>query len=212
MTTAAWALLAVTLVIAAVDWWAVVTERRTVEYVCKPGTMVALIAMVLALDPATPTIRTWFVIALVCSLAGDVFLMLPKDLFVPGLVSFLLGHIAYVAGLLTGHESLPLTGLGIVFVALAVLFILPRLLPAVKEAEPALVPPVVVYMVVISSMVIAAWGTAVALAIIGACLFYASDATLAWNRFIEERPNGRLAVMTTYHLGQIGLALALVSL
>ena len=212
MTTAAWALLAVTLVVAVVDWWAVVTERRTVEYICKPGTMVALVAMVLALDPATPAVRSWFVVALICSMAGDIFLMVPKDLFVPGLVAFLLGHIAYVAGLVIGHQSLPLTGLGLVFVVLAITFILPRLLPAVRAAEPGLVPPVVVYMVVISSMVIAAWGTSVVLAIAGACLFYASDATLAWNRFVHEYPRGRLAVMTTYHLGQVGLALAVVSL
>src|SRR3954454_21049560 len=101
MTTAAWGFLALTLVIAVVDWIAVVTERRTVEYVCKPATMVGLIATVLALTPNDPTIRVWFVIALVCSLAGDVFLMLPRDLFVPGLVAFLLGHIAYVVGLVS---------------------------------------------------------------------------------------------------------------
>ena len=43
--------------------------------------------------------RAWFVAALVLSLAGDVFLMLPKDLFVFGLGAFLLGHLAYIVGL-----------------------------------------------------------------------------------------------------------------
>jgi len=61
-------------------------------------------------------------------------------------------------------------------------------------------------------MVIGAWGSAVALAVVGALLFYASDATLAWGRFVHEHRFGHLAVMTTYHLGQIGLALSLVSL
>ena len=43
--------------------------------------------------------RAWFVAALVLSLVGDVFLMLPQDLFVFGLGSFLLGHIAYIVGM-----------------------------------------------------------------------------------------------------------------
>jgi hypothetical protein len=45
---------------------------------------------------------------------------------------------------------------------------------------------------------------------VGAGLFYVSDALIAWNRFIEARPWGDLAIIVTYHLGQIGLALALV--
>jgi len=32
---------------------------------------------------------------LVCSLAGDVFLMLPEDRFIPGLASFLAAQICY---------------------------------------------------------------------------------------------------------------------
>jgi len=212
MTTAAWGLLGLTLLIAVVDWVAVVTDNRTVEYVCKPATMVALIGMVLALTPHTPHLRLWFVVALVCSLAGDVFLMLPQDLFIPGLVSFLLGHIAYVVGLASAFDSIPLAGVGIVLVTLAVAVMLPRLLPGAKAEAPELVPPVIVYVLVISAMVVSAWGSATPLAIAGALLFYASDASLAWNRFVHEHPKGRLLVMTTYHLGQVGLALSLVSL
>jgi uncharacterized membrane protein YhhN len=73
-----------------------------------------------------------------------------------------------------------------------------------------MVGPVVAYLVVISAMVVSAFGTAAAWAIVGAFLFYVSDATLAWNRFIEQRRFGPLAVMVTYHLGQIGLVAWLV--
>ena len=62
----------------------------------------------------------------------------------------------------------------------------------------------------ISGMVVAAFGRASVAAVTGALLFYASDATLAWNRFVEGRRRGRLAVMVTYHLGQLGLVLSLV--
>ena len=60
-------------------------------------------------------------------------------------------------------------------------------------------------------MVVMAFGTSVPAAIVGALLFYASDGILGWNRFVQPLPHGRLAVMTTYHLGQIGLVLALAS-
>ena len=39
----------------------------------------------------------------------------------------------------------------------------------------------------------------------GATLFYLSDATLAWNRFVEQRRFGQIGVMTTYHLSQASL-------
>jgi uncharacterized membrane protein YhhN len=66
-------------------------------------------------------------------------------------------------------------------------------------------------MAVISLMVMMAFGTAAPIAILGAVLFYASDGILGWNRFVQPLPHGRLAVMTTYHLGQIGLVLALAT-
>ena len=67
-------------------------------------------------------------------------------------------------------------------------------------------------MLVISVMVASAVGTLDALAIVGACLFYTSDALIAWTRFIQDFRHGRLAVMVTYHLAQFGLVLSLVTL
>ncbi len=75
---------------------------------------------------------------------------------------------------------------------------------------PRLGAPVAIYMAVISFMVVSAFGTALPFAIVGAVLFYISDGVLGWNRFVDPLPHGRLIVMTTYHLGQIGLVLALV--
>jgi uncharacterized membrane protein YhhN len=53
-------------------------------------------------------------------------------------------------------------------------------------------------------------GTASAFAIAGALLFYVSDSLIAVTNFIQDHPMGRLAVMVTYHLAQVGLVLALV--
>lgn len=211
MTGAALLLLALTLVVAAGDWHAVHHGIKPLEYLCKPLTMVVLIAAALALDVADPTVRTWFVAALVLCLIGDVFLMLPQDLFVFGLGSFLLGHIAYVIGMQVDGIDAARFGIGVLVVLVAMAIIGLRILRGVSQgAEPELVGPVTAYMVVISAMAASAIGTGHVAAVVGAGSFYASDALIAWNRFLRETAHGRLAIIVTYHLGQVGLVLSLI--
>ena len=82
MNATAALLVAFTLVVAVVDWIAVGTGKRTAEYVFKPLTMVVLIAAAVAIDPVNDTMKVLFIGALVFSLFGDVFLMVPRNLFV----------------------------------------------------------------------------------------------------------------------------------
>jgi uncharacterized membrane protein YhhN len=204
-------LLAATLLVAGVDWWATWNQRQQVRYVAKPATLVLLIGVAVTLDPVDPAIRVAMVVGLVLSLAGDVFLMLPERWFVAGLGAFLLGHIAYVVGLQLAPTSVAWSVVGIVVVLGAVAVVGRRIVAGVRAGDhPELAVPVIAYLVVISAMVISAFGTTAAWAIVGASLFYASDATLAWNRFLEPRRFGPLAVIVTYHLGQVGLVLWLV--
>jgi uncharacterized membrane protein YhhN len=212
MTGVSWALLGVFAVFALTDWWAVWVDKVTVRYVAKPATLAALVGVAATLDPSrSDRIRWWLVAGLVLSLAGDVFLMLDEKWFVAGLGSFLLGHIAYVVGLQLAPTSLGWSLVGLAVVGVAIATIGRRIVSGVAGgAHREMVGPVIAYLLVISTMVVSAFGTAGAWAIIGACLFYASDATLAWNRFLELRRFGPLAVMVTYHLGQLGLVLWLV--
>ena len=204
-------LLALAMVAAVGDWIAVHRGQKLLEYVCKPATLALLIATALALDPDQGDVRTWFVVALVFCLFGDVFLMLPQDVFVPGLVAFLLGHLAYIGGMLADGVVLSRFGIGLLVVALAVAVIGLTILRAVRAGpEPEMVGPVSAYMLVISAMVASAVGVGHALGIAGAGLFYASDSLIAWNRFIGETRHGRVAIMVTYHLAQVGLVLSLV--
>ncbi len=211
MTGLATAAFAATLVLAAIDWYAVGTGSQRLEDVAKPLTMVALIVAAVALDPVDGTARTWFVIALALSLLGDVFLLRAETRFVPGLASFLLGHLAYVAGL----RMLGSSTAGLIVAIVAVLIAMPTIgLPVLRAvrrgSEPELLAPVTVYIVVISAMVLAAGGSGRVIAFAGALSFYASDALIAWNRFVQQYPWGRVAIIVTYHLGQIGLVLSLV--
>lgn len=212
MTSTSWTLLAVAAACALVDWYAVAADRRRVEYLFKPATLVALIGVALALDPADDAVRVWFVAALVFSLGGDVLLMLPRNLFVSGLATFLVGHVCYVVGLQVAGMTAVAFLIGLALVAVALVVVGTPLVRAVRAGpKPALAGPVLAYMAVISLMVASAIGTLLALAIVGSALFYVSDASLGWNRFVRPLPQGRLIVMTTYHLGQAGLVLSLAT-
>jgi uncharacterized membrane protein YhhN len=208
----AFLLLALALAVAVADWIAVHAGIRSLEYVCKPLTMVVLIAVALELDVSSDLERGAFIVALVFSLLGDVFLMIPDERwFVFGLGAFLAAHLAYVVGLWIAGVSLVAFAAGLVIVAFAMVMLGQRIYRAVRHGDqPELALPVGMYIGVISLMVASAIGTRSPMAIAGASLFYASDALIAWNRFIHEYPWGRVAIMMTYHLGQIGLVLSLI--
>ncbi len=211
MTGAAFLLIALALTAASGDWLAVHQDNKVLEYLCKPLTMVLLIGATLALDVDDGAVRTWFVVALVLCLAGDVFLMLPKDRFVLGLASFLLGHIAYIVGMHVDGVDGGRFFVGIVLV-MAVLAVLGTLILRGVRAgpDPKLAGPVVAYMFVISAMVASAIGVGHVAGVVGAGLFYVSDALIAWNRFLRETRYADLAMMVTYHLAQLALVLSLV--
>ena len=211
MNGPAFVLLALALAAAAFDWVAVHQQQRLLEYVCKPLTLGLLVACALALDPSDEAVRAWFVAALVLCLIGDVFLMLPQDLFVFGLGSFLLGHVAYIVGMHVDGVDGTRFLIGIVIVMVLLALIGTRILRGVRAGpEPELAGPVVAYMFVISAMVASAIGVGHPAGVIGASLFFASDALIAWNRFIGETRQGALAIIITYHLAQVGLVLSLV--
>ena len=211
MTTAAWVGLAVAAAFAIGNWTAVTRGSKPLEYLCKPATMVALLVVALAVEPEIDGRRTWFVVALALSLAGDVFLMLPRDLFVPGLVAFLLGHIAYVVGLRVEGPGATAVVVGAVVVLAVATVVGTRVVGAVRRgSQSELTGPVVAYMAVISAMVACALATGNVLAGAGAGLFFVSDALIAWNRFVQPLVWAPVTIMITYHLGQAGLVTSLV--
>jgi uncharacterized membrane protein YhhN len=212
MTSSAWLCLVIAGGFAIGDWYAVVTKRARVEYWCKPLTIVFLMGVAASIDVSDSSAQHWFVAALGLSLIGDIFLMLPRDLFVPGLVAFLLAHIAYIAGMWAGGVSGLVFVLGLAIVSVAALVIGGRIIAAVRRGpNREMAGPVGAYMVVISLMVASAIGTQTSLAIAGAALFFASDALIAWDRFVTPRPWHGLGIIVTYHLAQAGLTLSLIA-
>jgi uncharacterized membrane protein YhhN len=211
VTALATAALALAAVFAIGDWIARGTDNKTLEYVCKPATLASLIVVAIALDPAAGngTRRTWFVVALVFCLAGDVLLMLPQDLFVGGLAAFLVGHLCYIGGFWADGPSAVAFAIAVVVTVVLVAPIAVRVLGAVR-AEPELRVPVAAYIVVLAAMLASALASGNVVAAVGAALFVASDSMIAWDRFVRSFPGAGVAIMVTYHLGQAGLVLSLL--
>jgi uncharacterized membrane protein YhhN len=212
MTTAAWVFLGAAAVLAVLDWIAVARGTRALEYVAKPGATLALVGVAATLEPLHGDTRTLFVLALLASLAGDVFLMLPGDRFVAGLASFLVAQALYTAGFaLHGGSAADYLVGALVATALVVPLSL-RFVGALRRSDRGgLVPPVAVYMGAIGAMAASAVASGNAFAVVGALLFVTSDALIAETRFVGARPWGPVAIMVTYHLAQAGLVLSLLA-
>jgi len=210
VTPAAWVLLGATGLVAAADWFAVVTSRRTLEYAAKPAVMVGLIGVAVALEPVSQVERIFFIVALALGLLSDVFLMLPSDLFLAGLVAAFVEHLAYIAGFRARDLHTGLLAIALVVALVSVAVVMPTVYRALRKSHPSLVAPVIAYVAVFVVMVASAGGTGSGVALAGALLFFYSDALLAWNKFVKPVEWGRFVNIITYHSGQALLVLSLV--
>lgn len=213
MNQAAWGLLLGAGISAAADWLAVAAHSRSIRFLTKPAVMVFLILFALAIRPVHGSERGWLVAGLALGLAGDLLLLGEgTSSFLAGLIAFLAGHLAYITGFAqTPWHLAPAVAAAALGLAASV-WLVPAYVRSLKQGGKAqLVLPVIAYVGVIVAMLVAAWGTLVPLAMAGALLFVASDAELAWDRFVRPIGRGRLINIVLYQSGQAALAASLVS-
>lgn len=206
--------------VAAINWISVIKEWFILDYITKPGTMVALLIWMYLFVPSGLGLGAWgwFALGIFLSMWGDIFLMLPQERFTAGLVSFFLAHLAYIIGLNLTLPSVSFVGLGLMIIIFVVWFrMYKRISHGLRRIGKAyLLKPLLFYMVIVGVMLLSAlltltrpdseWQPFAALWVSGgALLFVISDALLAWDRFVYRIPHGRLKVRVIYHLGQIGL-------
>ncbi len=204
-------------VIAVVDWIALKKKKKRIDYFAKPGVIIALLIW-LAFNGNLSGHLIWFFIGLLFSLAGDVFLLLPKEQFIAGLVSFLLAHAAYIIGF---NDILPPVNLVSISLTLIITITACQIFRSIstgleRSNNSKLKVPFLIYSITISLMVLSAcltlvkgdWIAGPALLVSGgAVLFFLSDTLLAWNRFVTPLPNAKLQVRVTYHSGQLLIVL-----
>jgi uncharacterized membrane protein YhhN len=184
-------------------------------FIFKPLTTLLVIAYAWPRGADTPRQRRFVLIGIALSLAGDVFLLWPKEGFLPGLVSFLLAHLAYIAAFCVPVRLAAKPWLFVAYAALAAL-ILSQLWSGVPAA---LRVPVLAYVLCLATMAAQAavwWRSAPAQAAarwaaLGGLLFMASDSLLAFNKFGQPLPLSALWILATYWLAQWCIASSLSS-
>ena len=196
---------------AVVDIGAQSLGPRTIVYIFKPLTMVFIIGIALIRDSEPKGYRRLIVAALCCSLAGDVFLMLPSDRFVSGLLSFLLAHLFYIAAFRTRPSQLASAWFGLACAAYGSLMLW-FLSPYLGDMK----LPVSIYLVVILVMVWQAlnrWVTTrragAGVAALGAVLFASSDSMIAVDRFYGQVRLADVLILATYFAAQCLIALSI---
>ncbi|MBN1286050.1 MAG: lysoplasmalogenase [Anaerolineae bacterium] len=187
------------------------------KWILKPLTSALFLLTALAGGPDGT--YDWVLFAgLVLCFFGDVFLIAPEPRwFLAGLVTFLLGHVAYIVAF---NGLVLVTTLNVVVIALIVLVSVGLFL-YFRPHLGTMLAPVVAYIVVITIMLLSAWavffGGAEAglpdtfryLVAFGATAFYLSDITVARDRFMPDVGFLNRAIgLPLYYVGQFLLALS----
>lgn len=192
------------LAIASADW---ALNLPALNFVFKPLATLCVIAYAWrrgVANAGAEGARRWVLAGLWLSLAGDVALLWPREGFLPGLVSFLLAHLAYLVAF-TRVRRFAAWWPAFAGYAVVAGLILAGLWPGVPGALRA---PVLAYVLCLASMAAQAavlWRRGAArggVLALGGALFVTSDALLATNRFAGPLPLASLWILTTYWAAQ----------
>ena len=184
---------------------------RTQVYFFKPATTSLIILIALSGGSLVPPpYQALILIGLFFCLGGDVLLMLPPRYFIIGLVSFLIGHLLYIAAFVSeAGFTLSVWGLPLLLFGGVIYRLLHPHLGRLRG-------PVIAYILIILLMAWQAVGrweispsTSAALAASGALSFVISDSALALDRFRARYRHARLLVLSTYWLAQWLIALSI---
>ena len=208
----------VALLFAALDWAAVARGWKALRYIAKPAVMVCLIAW-LGVNGGWSGVLLWFTAGLLFSLAGDIFLMLPKERFTAGLAAFLLAHLAYIIGLNT--NPLPVNIASLIVLALVGLTSTTLYLricagaggdggPQAQDTRAGIhagaQPDALLGAAHLRAPGVVARGGAAG-GVGGGGLSTSRTACWRGDKFVSPLRHGELLVMITYHLGQVMITL-----
>jgi len=206
---------------AILDWVSAWKEWTVRLYVAKPATLIFLILWSLQ-QTHWQGGMIWFGAALIFSLLGDVALMLNARYFLAGVAAFLFAHVMYLIGFNQNFSPLSMGSvLTALLVGMAASQILKVIRPGIQQMPGArkMLPAMTVYGMALTLMLLSAlltmsnpaWNIEAAVIVsVGACLFFVSDSTLSYDRFVKKLKHGRCWVHVTYHLGQITLITGVV--
>jgi uncharacterized membrane protein YhhN len=199
-----------------------VKASKSLRYLAKPLASACFVALALVLadwQSAGSSYASWIVAGLVLGAGGDVALMFPgQRSFLVGLVSFLLGHAAYVIACATLVAPSAWARPVALAPMAAALLVLAYLWPHLGKMR----APVLCYVATIVLMVVGALAVhqqhdhgftdqQALLLLVGALLFFASDVAVAKSRFVNAQIGDRLWGLPAYYAGQLLIAWSLLT-
>ena len=178
-------------------------------FVFKPLTMVLIVLF--AFLKAAPRMDGYFYfifLGLLMGLAGDIFLMMPSDRFIAGLITFLIGHSCYISAFTTASGFRCTWWLLFPFLIFGVVTFM-ILLPSLRKLR----IPVALYSAIMVLMAWQAWerwhrmeANNTLWAAIGSIFFLISDSALALNRFRRSLSNAQKIILGSYYTAQLMIA------
>ncbi|MFQ5478691.1 MAG: lysoplasmalogenase [Candidatus Binatia bacterium] len=205
--------LALLVVLAVLSGAGQIAARRSgplwLHYLLKPLTVVIIISIAVV-HPGNDADYRWLVLlGLFFSLGGDVFLMLPADLFVYGLSAFLLGHLCYIAAFYSPPQYDLASAAVVVTAGVAGVALYRHLLPGLGKLKAAVAfyTAAILLMACLAALrALSIPGVSSSLALSGALLFVVSDSALALDRFRKALAQREVVVMTSYYAAQALIA------
>jgi uncharacterized membrane protein YhhN len=149
---------------------------------------------------------------LVLGAIGDVCLLgQAKKYFIAGLVSFLLGHVAYVVA----FSGLPISLTPALIAAAVITPLMAVIARWVFPHAPGMRVPIGIYMLVIAAMCVVAIGAGAAgapwMIPVGALMFTASDIAVVRDRFVASGFMNRLWGLPLYYAAQLIIAWSIMA-
>ncbi|MBL4939753.1 MAG: lysoplasmalogenase, partial [Lutibacter sp.] len=150
----------------------------------------------------------WYLLALIFSFLGDVFLLFEGKLFfMIGLVSFLIAHILFIKIILGWLTKSSLYNVVVAFIPFLITF--SGLIYVLKDSLNELLIPVIIYGITISMFGVVSLlnllntkTTKALWMFFGALVFITSDSILAINKFYFSKEIFEILVMVTYIVAQ----------
>ena len=187
-------------------------KSPSLKYIFKPLTTLLIIFLAIQQGGQSCSQYKMLILgALVFSLLGDVFLMLPRERFIAGLVSFLVAHLFFITAF-TLHGG-PFWNW---FYLAPVVVYFGLLSNILLKHTGKMTLPVVVYSLVILFFAWQAGGrydfepsTQTAYGLLGAVLFVFSDSLLAYNKFVKPLRWAPAGIMVLYWGALVFLTLSI---
>lgn len=206
-----------------INWISAWQERLIPYYITKPMVLLGLLLFMVLRVPITPA-RLPFLLGLVFSLLGDIFLI-PKGTrwFLVGMGAFSITQLMYIWGFNLSMVKLPVLVVGVVAYLVGVILIhlvITRFSES-PNVNQAILPYLKGYGALVLAMSMSAllclgrpgWSDrAAVMAGVGGILFFLSDGMIGLEKLDRLLPKSRFWVIFTYHLAQFLIVGAVIQL